>query len=44
VAQTGKTQAETELLGFQAQNEIIKPHLEAAKTGFEMGQKGAADL
>jgi hypothetical protein len=44
VAQTGKTQAETELLGVQAQNEIIKPHLEAVKTGFEMGQKGAADL
>ena len=40
VAQTAKTQAETEKLGYETQNEIIRPHLEAVQAGFQAGQQG----
>ena len=38
-AQTAKTQAETEKLGYETQNEIIRPHLEAVQAGVKLGQQ-----
>jgi hypothetical protein len=41
-AQTVKTQAETAQIGVATQNEAIRPHVEAVRDGFQMGQKPAA--
>jgi hypothetical protein len=41
-AQTQKTVAETAQIGVATQNEAIRPHVEAVRDGFAMGQRPAA--
>ena len=41
-AQTAKTQAETEKLGVETNNEAMRPHLEMVQSGFQAGQRDTA--